>query len=91
MKPWGNLGAVETIYEDEEEEEDYNEKCSSSPSLLSSPPTTSLHSRVEDWYIFIIIILKSFFPYMYFTPRFLNFYLILFLGIVYFKVIDEGV
>ncbi|XVF59271.1 hypothetical protein PTKIN_Ptkin07bG0262200 [Pterospermum kingtungense] len=51
MKPWGNLGVVETIYE--EEEEDY-EKCSTSPfdhlspSLLSSP-STPLHSRVEAW------------------------------------------
>ncbi|XP_022741783.1 BTB/POZ domain-containing protein At3g49900 [Durio zibethinus] len=49
MKPWGNLGVVETIYE----EEDYDENCSTSPSVLSpsvlSSPLTPLHSRVEAW------------------------------------------
>ncbi|XP_022774122.1 BTB/POZ domain-containing protein At3g49900-like [Durio zibethinus] len=47
MKPWGSLGVVETIYE----EEDYENSStfpSLSPSVLSSPPT-SLHSRVEAW------------------------------------------
>ncbi|XVF17528.1 hypothetical protein REPUB_Repub10bG0130700 [Reevesia pubescens] len=49
MKPWGNLGVVETIYE----EEDYDENSSTSPSdlsasVLSSPPSP-LHSRVEAW------------------------------------------
>ncbi|GAV80891.1 BTB domain-containing protein/NPH3 domain-containing protein [Cephalotus follicularis] len=46
MNAWGNLGMVETIYEEEYE-------CSTgSPSLsptLSSPSSTPLHSRVEAW------------------------------------------
>ncbi|OMO56455.1 BTB/POZ-like protein [Corchorus capsularis] len=46
MKPWGNLGVVETIYEEEYE---YSSSSSSlSPSVLSSPPTP-LHSRVQAW------------------------------------------
>ncbi|EOX91679.1 BTB/POZ domain - like 3 [Theobroma cacao] len=46
MKPWGNLGVVETIYEEEYE---YSSNSPSlSPSVLSSPPTP-LHSRVEAW------------------------------------------
>ncbi|XWS41774.1 hypothetical protein CRYUN_Cryun17cG0112000 [Craigia yunnanensis] len=49
MKHWGNLGVVETIYE--EEEEDYENSSTSpslSPSVLTSP-ATPLHSRVEAW------------------------------------------
>ena len=92
MKPWGNLGVVETIYE----EEDY-ENCSTSPSdlspsVLSSPPTP-LHSRVEAWYIYInyLFIFPPFFLFFNFNTCFLNFYLILFLGIVCYKVIGNGV
>ncbi|GMJ08049.1 hypothetical protein like AT3G49900 [Hibiscus trionum] len=44
MKPWRNLGVVETIYE----EEAYDDDDGDSPSLLSSPPSP-LHSRVEAW------------------------------------------
>ena len=57
MKHWGNLGVIETIYEEEEEEEEEDyENSSTSPSLspsdLSSPPTP-FHSRVEAWYIYL--------------------------------------
>lgn len=47
MRGWKNLGAVETIYE---EEDDY-EFSSASPSLSPaiSSPSTPLHSRVESW------------------------------------------
>lgn len=53
MMPWGKLGVVETIYE-EEDAENSSISPSVSPSLLSSPPTpTPLHnSGIKAWYIF---------------------------------------
>ncbi|KAK4260178.1 hypothetical protein QN277_003328 [Acacia crassicarpa] len=47
MRNWGNLGVVETIYEEESE---FSSPSSSSvsPSLLS-PSHTPLHSRVQAW------------------------------------------
>ncbi|KAI9113565.1 hypothetical protein K1719_015492 [Acacia pycnantha] len=47
MRNWGNLGVVETIYE-EECEFSSSSSSSVSPSLLS-PPHTPLHSRVHAW------------------------------------------
>lgn len=61
MKPWGNLGVVETIYEDEvydDEEEEDDDNSSNSPSLLSSTPSP-LHSSAQAWYF--IYLLKLFF------------------------------
>ncbi|MBA0620282.1 hypothetical protein Godav_006032 [Gossypium davidsonii] len=50
MKPWGNLGVVETIYEDEvyDDDDDDDDNSSNSPSLLSSPPSP-LHSSAQAW------------------------------------------
>lgn len=50
MMPWGKLGVVETIYE-EEDAENSSISPSVSPSLLSSPPTpTPLHnSGIKAW------------------------------------------
>ncbi|KAK5775513.1 hypothetical protein F383_19454 [Gossypium arboreum] len=49
MKPWGNLGVVETIYEDEVyDDDDDDDNSSNSPSLLSSPPSP-LHSSAQAW------------------------------------------
>ncbi|KAJ0040884.1 hypothetical protein Pint_27894 [Pistacia integerrima] len=49
MKRWGNLGVVETIYEEEHEYSSCTSSPSPSPSpTLSSSPAT-LRSRVEAW------------------------------------------
>lgn len=45
MRGWKNLGAVETIYEEEDEES----SSTLSLSTISSSPPTPLHSRVQAW------------------------------------------
>lgn len=47
MRGWKNLGAVETIYEEEDDYEFSSDSPSLSPAISS--PSTPLHSRVESW------------------------------------------
>lgn len=43
---WQNLGAVDTIYEEDYE---FSSSSSLSPPLSPPPPPPHLHSRVEQW------------------------------------------